>query len=207
MLLFSVFFFFSSRRRHTRYIGDWSSDVCSSDLADLGADLLVEAELGCVRPGGWAGVGRVNVGLMQELRVPVHDPLRLAEPSWISIVGLYPGPGYVKAEVTDDVREQAGAATARTGNEQQDFTHAMFPSHCRLIAESKHHPAWPGAPLHRHPRPLASRRPLPRWGCGEPLRPEHAAPTTSRCGGGVRRHAALLGSRCARPLRGARHAP
>src|SRR5437762_9209123 len=33
MLYFSVcFFFFSSRRRHTRYIGDWSSDVCSSDL-------------------------------------------------------------------------------------------------------------------------------------------------------------------------------
>src|SRR5437762_14026436 len=29
---FSTFFFFSSRRRHTRYIGDWSSDVCSSDL-------------------------------------------------------------------------------------------------------------------------------------------------------------------------------
>src|SRR5437764_476349 len=28
-----LFFFFSSRRRHTRYIGDWSSDVCSSDLA------------------------------------------------------------------------------------------------------------------------------------------------------------------------------
>src|SRR5437763_13885983 len=27
-------FFFSSRRRHTRYIGDWSSDVCSSDLTD-----------------------------------------------------------------------------------------------------------------------------------------------------------------------------
>src|SRR5437879_13392001 len=27
-----VCFFFSSRRRHTRYIGDWSSDVCSSDL-------------------------------------------------------------------------------------------------------------------------------------------------------------------------------
>src|SRR5690348_17744365 len=27
-----VFFFFSSRRRHTRWTGDWSSDVCSSDL-------------------------------------------------------------------------------------------------------------------------------------------------------------------------------
>src|SRR5437762_13120642 len=29
------FFFFSSRRRHTRYIGDWSSDVCSSDLPTM----------------------------------------------------------------------------------------------------------------------------------------------------------------------------
>src|SRR5437879_11074263 len=29
-------FFFSSRRRHTRYIGDWSSDVCSSDLRQGG---------------------------------------------------------------------------------------------------------------------------------------------------------------------------
>src|SRR5205809_5217396 len=27
------FFFFSSRRRHTRCSRDWSSDVCSSDLA------------------------------------------------------------------------------------------------------------------------------------------------------------------------------
>src|SRR6266508_7024738 len=27
-----VFFFFSSRRRHTRWPRDWSSDVCSSDL-------------------------------------------------------------------------------------------------------------------------------------------------------------------------------
>src|SRR5690606_40097787 len=28
-------FFFSSRRRHTRFSRDWSSDVCSSDLWDL----------------------------------------------------------------------------------------------------------------------------------------------------------------------------
>src|SRR5882762_2372823 len=31
-----VFFFFSSRRRHTRFKCDWSSDVCSSDLKDIG---------------------------------------------------------------------------------------------------------------------------------------------------------------------------
>src|SRR5688500_19603322 len=30
------FFFFSSSRRHTRLQGDWSSDVCSSDLAFAG---------------------------------------------------------------------------------------------------------------------------------------------------------------------------
>src|SRR3989449_2015449 len=37
------FFFFSSRRRHTRCSRDWSSDVCSSDLEDL-AGLPVQVE-------------------------------------------------------------------------------------------------------------------------------------------------------------------
>src|SRR3712207_8807323 len=32
IILVSFCFFFSSRRRHTRYWRDWSSDVCSSDL-------------------------------------------------------------------------------------------------------------------------------------------------------------------------------
>src|SRR2546430_6171366 len=32
MIGLCVFFFFSSRRRHTRFDCDWSSDVCSSDL-------------------------------------------------------------------------------------------------------------------------------------------------------------------------------
>src|SRR3989338_10797961 len=31
-----VYIFFSSRRRHTKWNCDWSSDVCSSDLAGLG---------------------------------------------------------------------------------------------------------------------------------------------------------------------------
>src|SRR3712207_7431772 len=40
-------FFFSSRRRHTRYWRDWSSDVCSSDLIApfrLNPDLIVTVE-------------------------------------------------------------------------------------------------------------------------------------------------------------------
>src|SRR5947199_1949139 len=32
---YACFFFFSSRRRHTRCLSDWSSDVCSSDLVGL----------------------------------------------------------------------------------------------------------------------------------------------------------------------------
>src|SRR5471030_3470149 len=36
----SVFFFFSSRRRHTRCLSDWSSDVCSSDLSDPAVSAL-----------------------------------------------------------------------------------------------------------------------------------------------------------------------
>src|SRR2546429_9924275 len=33
--MYSICFFFSSRRRHTRCSRDWSSDVCSSDLRDI----------------------------------------------------------------------------------------------------------------------------------------------------------------------------
>src|SRR5437879_8165242 len=43
-MIFFVFFFFSSRRRHTRYIGDWSSDVCSSDLHDFGVNAAAGKE-------------------------------------------------------------------------------------------------------------------------------------------------------------------
>src|SRR2546422_6363184 len=42
MLCVSIFFFFSSRRRHTRCSRDWSSDVCSSGMRGV---YLVAAEL------------------------------------------------------------------------------------------------------------------------------------------------------------------
>src|SRR5256885_3857476 len=42
---FYCFFFFSSRRRHTRLQGDWSSDVCSSDLHVLQSEKAQHAEL------------------------------------------------------------------------------------------------------------------------------------------------------------------
>src|SRR5256884_9494911 len=42
---YTCFFFFSSRRRHTRCSRDWSSDVCSSDLAPAAAGLTRRAAL------------------------------------------------------------------------------------------------------------------------------------------------------------------
>src|SRR5690625_3236584 len=40
ILIRLIYFFFSSRRRHTRWPRDWSSDVCSSDLEVEGLDVL-----------------------------------------------------------------------------------------------------------------------------------------------------------------------
>src|SRR5207253_4658572 len=92
-----VFFFFSSRRRHTRWPRDWSSDVCSSDLAqvapayaDLAPAIVIhgplrhprdecvraaavledEARLGPVRPREHhAGAAVIAVGRSEERRV------------------------------------------------------------------------------------------------------------------------------------------
>src|SRR6266487_227848 len=54
-------FFFSSRRRHTRWTGDWSSDVCSSDLAPLAGGVRAPAPRdlpGTRRAGGGTRDGR-----------------------------------------------------------------------------------------------------------------------------------------------------
>src|SRR5438034_6354440 len=58
-------FFFSSRRRHTRSLCDWSSDVCSSDL---GRKLPVE-HLCAVKPSLRHAIpGRLARGVARELR-------------------------------------------------------------------------------------------------------------------------------------------
>src|SRR2546426_11818173 len=54
MCYFFLFFFFSSRRRHTRLQGDWSSDVCSSDLAKAKSP---------VRPDLLAALGATDIGI------------------------------------------------------------------------------------------------------------------------------------------------
>src|SRR5207253_6815987 len=85
------FFFFSSRRRHTRWPRDWSSDVCSSDLEiecrtdvssavplEIGFPLfrvLQEAVHNAVK---YSGVGRVEVQL-REVPGAIHLIIRRSE--------------------------------------------------------------------------------------------------------------------------------
>src|SRR5256885_6424629 len=56
---YQVYFFFSSRRRHTRLQGDWSSDVCSSDLQVTHAGLAGVA----ANDGGDGRLGELDVFL------------------------------------------------------------------------------------------------------------------------------------------------
>src|SRR3989454_7885077 len=55
-----LFFFFSSRRRHTRLQGDWSSDVCSSDLLPRARRCGARAG-GLVAVLGIGGLGHLGV--------------------------------------------------------------------------------------------------------------------------------------------------
>src|SRR5690349_23268234 len=66
-------FFFSSRRRHTRSLRDWSSDVCSSDLAWL--EEHRDAALADVVHV--AAVGRTHFS--ERLALPASDGARLRE--------------------------------------------------------------------------------------------------------------------------------
>src|SRR5207253_5452517 len=55
-----IFFFFSSRRRHTRWPRDWSSDVCSSDLAALNKN---NQEIGAYIQDDWSPTPRLTINL------------------------------------------------------------------------------------------------------------------------------------------------
>src|SRR5256886_15109134 len=63
-------FFFSSRRRHTRFDCDWSSDVCSSDLAAAGVR-RIEAVTG---PGADALIRKLEGELEQAAGVLRTQP-------------------------------------------------------------------------------------------------------------------------------------
>src|SRR5258706_8724217 len=55
-------FFFSSRRRHTRLVSDWSSDVCSSDLPPLKENTAPNGGQWGVGQDDWGRTWFVNAG-------------------------------------------------------------------------------------------------------------------------------------------------
>src|SRR5437879_6546778 len=67
-----ISFFFSSRRRHTRYIGDWSSDVCSSDVSQEAARTVKLLGL-----GKWTGLAAEGNHGHVHLAAPTSDALLL----------------------------------------------------------------------------------------------------------------------------------
>src|SRR5258706_1196995 len=62
-----VRFFFSSRRRHTRLVSDWSSDVCSSDLGYV---------------TGGPNANAVRDGVPASLAPPAAQPRQKAYKDW-----------------------------------------------------------------------------------------------------------------------------
>src|SRR2546426_8352140 len=95
-----MLFFFSSRRRHTRLQGDWSSDVCSSDLLRQGhqedalrvyqalltqrpGDARLRARVQALSPGG-TGRGRTGESLPSFLKRILAGRLPAAAPDPIA---------------------------------------------------------------------------------------------------------------------------
>src|SRR3712207_6269886 len=91
------FFFFSSRRRHTRYWRDWSSDVCSSDLEYLGQRGLIFRDRSPPVSGRFEGEGsRPRVDRSpgwdgwHSVRVRAGEAQTLLGEG-VEVWGLYPG--------------------------------------------------------------------------------------------------------------------
>src|SRR5258707_15558132 len=66
----SFIFFFSSRRGHTRYWRDWSSDVCSSDLSVASPPLAASTSLNAIAAPASSAVPAVAAG--SRLKVQAH---------------------------------------------------------------------------------------------------------------------------------------
>src|SRR2546422_888534 len=82
------FFFFSSRRRHTRCSRDWSSDVCSSDLGCVDVETRIPLLF--------------SEGVVKR-RLPITRLVQVASTNPARIFGLYPRKGVIAAGSDADI--------------------------------------------------------------------------------------------------------
>src|SRR2546430_6947088 len=100
-----VCFFFSSRRRHTRFDCDWSSDVCSSDLGRDTKENL-HRNFGMAHPEGYRKALRL-MGLAEKFGAPVI--------TLVDTPGAYPGLGAEERGQAEAIaRNLVEMATLRT---------------------------------------------------------------------------------------------
>src|SRR2546426_10947394 len=90
-------FFFSSRRRHTRLQGDWSSDVCSSDLQKQST----------VNPSGQVGAEPAPKG--KEMTYTVRAQGRLQTPEEFGQIVVRSNPDGSVVRLKDVARIELGA--------------------------------------------------------------------------------------------------
>src|SRR5256885_5812172 len=85
-------FFFSSRRRHTRLQGDWSSDVCSSDLG--GENFVIE--IGVPQKDQHPSTAKIFTIVKNEPYLRVYEQLAAGfSPRSILELGIFQGGSYV----------------------------------------------------------------------------------------------------------------
>src|SRR5688500_19960405 len=72
-------FFFSSRRRHTRLQGDWSSDVCSSDLFESRSTRI------CLLRHAWRRPAQNNPPCVSDSSLKMHRRLVVFHPKLVVI--------------------------------------------------------------------------------------------------------------------------
>src|SRR5437899_12299200 len=116
-----MMFFFSSRRRHTRCLSDWSSDVCSSDLDGFvyalgpdGAELCHSCQF---NRGGIDGPWGITVDGEDNIWVGNFGPLRLRSNFMgrlTKLWGVNAPPGH---NVGDPISPRTGYTVPSAGSE------------------------------------------------------------------------------------------
>src|SRR3712207_8430498 len=124
-------FVFSSRRRHTRYGRDWSSDVCSSDLAGLQCSPTQKLQQELPLPAGQAWRTTRRWAIPQPLKVPLASPKLLGPGADRHATDAHlPGDGSM-GKVTS-LQQPSGRSEEHT-SELQSRQYLV----CRLLLEKK----------------------------------------------------------------------